>query len=330
MKSKRGFIVLGTLLSGILLIVLFSRLNWTAFLTALKTIHPSGIILALGIISLNIALRSLRWHRIMDLPLKRYQYTWQAANIGYLGNIIYPARAGEILRILAIHQFSRLTLGHAASSAIIDRLLDMIAAGLFTLIVLWLHSHKLDSRIGIGAIVMFVAALFCISLLLVVGTRLQHWVQRWPNTWPRFKTLFIQVLEGVHTFRQTRHLPSIILLTVSVFLLDYYWMWRLLSAFGWALPFEAGLTLGVFILLGASLPSAPGHIGIYQVACVFALQLYGIEQAAALAYSVVAQLLFFIVVGIQGGWVALQCGFNLSQKRSTVVWDDSTISKETL
>ena len=45
-------------------------------------------------------------------------------------------------------------------------------------------------------------------------------------------------------------------------MLDYFWMWQIMAAFGWDLPFEAGLTVGVFLLLSISLPSAPGGYAV--------------------------------------------------------------------
>ena len=63
-----------------------------------------------------------------------------------------------------------------------------------------------------------------------------------------------------------------------------------------------------------NLPSAPGYIGIYQVACVLALTLYGIDQNLALAYSIVLHLVSFFIIGIQGILVTMYCGFNLSRQ----------------
>ena len=116
-------------------------------------------------------------------------------------------------------------------------------------------------------------------------------------------------------FRQTRHLLIVLIITFIVFSIDFFWMWQIMLAFGWKIPFEAGLTVGIFLLLGISLPSAPGFIGIYQVACVLALSLYGIEESLAVAYSIIMQLISFAIMGIQGLMVTLYCGFNLSKER---------------
>ncbi|HEC83663.1 MAG: hypothetical protein DRR08_14340 [Candidatus Parabeggiatoa sp. nov. 2] len=318
MKSKHFFIIFGTLLSVVLLVIVLSRLNWQDFFTALSGIRLPQILLGGGIIMLIIALRSLRWTLVARMPLAKFKHFWQAANIGYLGNMIYPARAGEVLKIVAIHHFAPLVLGRAISSAVIDRMLDMIIIGIFTLLVLWIHGHRIDHNIGMGIIGVFIFATLVLALLMIFADYLHARVQRWvaQGKWQlRLQELLLHALEGVQAFRQTRNLVIVLLLTALVFMLDYFWMWQIMGAFGWDLPFEAGLTVGVFILLSISLPSAPGYIGIYQVACIWALGLYGVDESLAVAYSIVLQLLTFAIMGIQGMLVTIYCGFNLSQER---------------
>jgi hypothetical protein len=318
MNSKHFFIIFGTSLSLVLLIIVLSRLNWQDFFTALSGIRLPQILLGGGIIMLIIALRSLRWTLVARMPLAKFKHFWQAANIGYLGNMIYPARAGEVLKIVAIHHFAPLVLGRAISSAVIDRMLDMIIIGIFTLLVLWIHGHRIDHSIGMGIIGVFIFATLILALLMIFADYLHARVQRWvaQGKWQlRLQELLLHALEGVQAFRHTRNLVIVLLLTALVFMLDYFWMWQIMGAFGWDLPFEAGLTVGVFILLSISLPSAPGYIGIYQVACIWALGLYGVDESLAVAYSIVLQLLTFAIIGIQGMLVTIYCGFNLSQER---------------
>jgi uncharacterized protein (TIRG00374 family) len=321
MKSKNLLIFFGTLLSVVLLVIVFSRLDWSAFFSAIKSIRLSDVLLAGGFIMFIIALRSLRWTLVARMQLKNFKHFWQAVSIGYLGNMIYPARAGEVLKVVAIHHFVSLVFGRAISSAVIDRLLDIIMAGLFTLLVLWIQGSKIDPNIGKGVISIFIVATVVLILLVIFVDRLHVRVQRWNalGKWQRrLQKWSEQALEGVQgfsTFSQVYNILIVLLLSASIFLLDFFWMWQLMGAFGWDLPFEAGLTVGVFILVGISLPSAPGYIGIYQVACVLALGLYGIDESLAVAYSIVMQLLIFAIVGVQGLLVTVYCGFSLSRER---------------
>jgi uncharacterized protein (TIRG00374 family) len=296
----------------------FSRLDWSAFLTAFKNIRLPQVLLVGGIIMIIVALRSLRWTLVARMPLRKFKHFWQAVNIGYLGNMIYPARAGEVLKVVAIHHFAPLVYGRAISSAVIDRMLDMIVVGLFTLLVLWIHGSQIDPNIGRGVIGIFIVATVVLTLLVIFVDRLHVRVQRWnaQGEWQlRLQEWSKHALEGVQAFRQTHNVLSVLLLSVGIFMLDYFWMWQMMGAFGWDLPFEAGLTVGVFLLVAISLPSAPGYIGIYQVACVLALGLYGIDESLAVAYSVVMQLVGFAIIGVQGMLVTAYCGFNLSRER---------------
>jgi len=318
MNSKKIFIIFGTLLSFVLLVVVFSYLDWEAFFTALKTVRIPQLLLAGGIIIIIIALRSLRWTLVASMPLTTFKPFWYAANIGYLGNMIYPARAGEVLRIMAVHHLVPLVLGRAITSSVIDRMFDMIVVGVFTLLVLWIHGHRIDPNLGKGVISVFILATLILTLFIIFANHLHARVQRWKTQkkWQhKLQEWLVHAIEGLQVFRQARHVLIALLITTAIFVMDYFWMWQITVAFGWDLPFEAGLTVGVFLLLSISIPSAPGYIGIYQVACVFALGLYGIDQTLAVAYSIVLQLLSFAIMGIQGILATVLCGFNLSRER---------------
>jgi len=320
MTSKQLLIIFGTLLSFILLIIVFSYLDWQAFFAALKTIRLPELFLAVGFIIIIIILRALRWTLVAGMPVTQLKNFWYAANIGYLGNMIYPARAGEVLRIIAVHHFVPLVLGRAVTSSVIDRMFDMIVIGIFTMLVLWIHGHRIDPNLGKGVIALFILATLTLFLLIIFANQLYTYVQRWQlsTQWQqKLQQWILHGIEGIQIFRQAHHILIILLLTTAVFLMDYFWMWQITRAFGWDLPFEAGLTVGVFLLLSISVPSAPGYIGVYQVACVLALGLYGIDQTLAVAYSIVLQLLSFTIMGIQGIIATTLCGFDLSRQRQS-------------
>ena len=317
MKTKQILIILGTLLSIALLIMVLSRLDWQTFFKTFKTIYLPPLLLAAMIVMINIALRSLRWNLVARIPLTHIKHFWQAANIGYLGNMIYPARAGEVLKIIAIHHFVPLKLGKAVTSAVLDRVFDMITVGIFTLLILWIHGQRVDPNLGRSVIGIFILATLSLIILIIYAKALHQQIQNWSfqTKWQWLQEWLLHALESIQALRQTSHLFPILLITGLVFTFDYFFAWQVMLALGWSLPFEAAVTVGVFLLLSVSLPSAPGFIGIYQVACVLALKLYGINESVAVAYSIVMQLLTFLIMGTQGALVTIYCGFNLSQER---------------
>ncbi len=318
--KTRWLIIFGTTLSIVLLTIVLIRLDWHAFLTALQTVKFWPILLVTFLIPVSVVFRAFRWNVVADQPFSDFKYFWQAANIGYLGNLIYPARAGELLKMIAIHHFIQLVPGRVITSVVIDRMLDLIMAGIFTLIVIWIHGQKIAPVIGTSVMIVLLVTTLILSVFLFWVDQLQAAAQRFPvsSRWQRLQEWYRHALEGVQAVRKIHKLFIILPLNLFIFCLDYYMIWQLMFAFQWSLPFEAALTTGVFIVIGISLPSAPAYIGIYQIACVLGLGLYNIPESHAVAYSIVLQLLTFGIIGGQGMLVTLYCGFKLPQEDQSV------------
>ena len=215
----------------------------------------------------------------------------------------------------AVGRFAQVPMGQAVTSAVVDRVADGLMLGVFMLLVIAIHGANMLGRgVLVSVIGVFVVAAAGLVSFVIWGDRWQARVTRWAESWPappvrqRVPRWYAQALEGVQTLRQPRRLLTVGVLNVTVFLLDYGAMWLVIAAFGWSLPFWAAITVGVFIAVGTSLPSAPGYVGVYQVACVLALRIYGISEAPAAAYSIVLQVLTWTIVCVQGMWVAVSYG----------------------
>lgn len=318
MTWKRWWVWIGTGLSLVLVVVLLWRLDWMAFWKTLQTLRPGWAPGAAACMVIGIAVRALRWNLLAGIPLRHYAHFWRSANLGYLGNLIYPARAGELLRVAAVSRFAQVPAGTAIASAVMDRIADSLMLGLMLLVVVLQGTQAYGpvALIGITGVLGAVAALTAGFVLW--GDQFEPLVARLlaraPNSFrDRGLRWYRHAVAVTRALRHPRHMLSVGLLTLVAFGLDYLGYWLLLAAFGWSLPALAAVAVGVFIGIGASLPSAPGYIGIYQLACVLALQRYGVHESQAVAYSVVCQLLMFLVVGIQGGWAMLNGGLRLSQ-----------------
>ena len=74
----------------------------------------------------------------------------------------------------------------------------------------------------------------------------------------------------------------------------------------------------VFLALGTSLPSAPGYAGVYQIACVLALALFGIGESPAVAYSIILQICVLATIAPLAGLTAYNHRGELRSVRSTL------------
>lgn len=307
---KQSLRLLGLLLGGIFLIWSFSLVNWKSFLLALTSLQLIWIALSAASLFLSMLLRSVRWHILTGLPWKDQPKVWEATCIGYLGTAIYPARAGDLMRMLRLQQLTGLGGGLAIGSGIIDRILEGL--GLCCLLLVLLLSLKvgLEARQGLFAVAfLFLVAATGAAVFVVSGHRVQGLFDRLSllGAWgARAKRWYEQSLAGLQALRSPRRLMLAFTMQGLVSLLDVLACWLLILSFGWALPFTVGVVVLVYIAAAATLPSSPGYVGVYQIATLFALRPYGVDDSSSVAYGTVLQVLTLLLFIGSGSWAFLK------------------------
>jgi uncharacterized membrane protein YbhN (UPF0104 family) len=76
--------------------------------------------------------------------------------------------------------------------------------------------------------------------------------------------------------------------------------WVMIQAFHLDVPFNAALAVFILIGFGTALPQLPGMVGTYQLACVWALGLFGVPQPEALAYGIMLNAVQLSTLVAQG------------------------------
>lgn len=317
---RRVMLALGCGLSFALLLWVFSRLDWGLFFASLSQVQLGWVALAALAVPVTISLRAERWRTLAGLLGAQSADFFRAASIGYLGNYIYPLRAGELMRVLALKQLvGEATFGRSLASAAVDRAFDLVGVGVFLGIVL--HAHGV-AALGAQAVrgAAALVLLSCASIVVFVFTA-RRWrlmvealASRLPGAAARWLRLgYQQALEAAEAASPAR-LAVAFGLSLIASVGDYFIVWSLLRAFGWELGALAAVTLGLFVQIGGSLPSAPGFVGVVQLACVLALALYGVAESAAVAFSVLYQLTLLTMVAVCGLWAAASAGLSLSAR----------------
>jgi uncharacterized protein (TIRG00374 family) len=253
---------------------------------------------------------SVRWHVVTGLLLKDQSKVWEATCIGYLGTAIYPARAGDVMRMLRLQQLTGLGGGLAIGSGVIDRIIEGL--GLCGLLLVLMLSWKVGLEASQALIVvafLFLAAAVGATVFVLSGHRLQGFFDRlsvWGKWGVYLKRWYEQSLAGLQVLRSPRRLILAFSMQGLVSLFDVLACWLLIRSFGWALPFMVGAVMLVYIAAAASLPSSPGYVGVYQIATLFALRPYGIDDSSSVAYGTVLQVLTLILFICSGSWAYLK------------------------
>lgn len=312
MTGRKWFLAAGFIVSAVFLAAILWRLDWPAFLAELGRVRYSWLVVTLVIFVLGIAMRAMRWNVAAGMPFEFLPAFWSSAVIGLMLNQIYPLRAGEVVRIFALRKMAPVSLGQAATSSLIDRLADVLFIGICAVVVVTTHTGlPLAEKFAAGTLILAVAALIAVIVFGKCDRIWRGWSSRWGKRIPAKLTASIHrfYAGAVETSRQVAspaRLVGILLLTSLAFACDLAFYFTVIRSFGWELPAIAPMTVLVFLAIGTALPAAPGYAGVYQIACVLALALFGIAEPSALAYSVVLQICVLTTVACLAALVVMR------------------------
>lgn len=293
-------IAAGVAISALALWIAIRGIEWTQTVDAVRKVHIPQLTLALASLVAGIFLRAERWRIVIPRPVPRGS-TYHATAVGFFFNYVYPARAGDVIKVLSLHRLTGQSLARTGASAVIDRLIDVAVLLASTTAVLWLAPELV---LGKG---LFYAAsggvtVGVILLFSPIGERaLRHacvYVESRPER-PMTTTLR-KLAERFLNFRAEllagHRQWALVAASALVASADYLSVFFLLKAFGWHLPLLAPVAVWAIVSLGASLPSAPAGIGVNQLACILALGIFNIPAADAFGYSLTLQVASFVAI----------------------------------
>jgi len=301
----------GFLLSALFLWLALRKVDWRDLGAAFASINYFPVLGCVGALSLSIVLRAVRWRVIAQSPASEHRNFLRATNLGLLTNLLFPARAGEVIRVVTLARLLHSSFPRPLASALIDRLVDVFVLIVSASVLFWFLpiATFLDKWFTIFLIVAGIAVVLIILFARnsgwgeALGARLaKRWLRRWsvqPEIFlAELRLEFRRMLGGWLSVK-------LVVLAALVLCADYGAILTLLLAFGLLLPLEAPLLLWVFLSAGSALPSAPGYVGVYQVATIWALSLFSVSASMSVAIATVLQVATLVVALIIAGPGAL-------------------------
>ena len=242
-----------------------------------------------------IALKALRWQRLMA-PSARAPYggIFRATMIGLAGNNVMPARGGDWLKIYLLGRWAGVTKAALASITGLDKLFDGLAI-LILFGALSFHS-RFPEWVRQGT--MIVSIVIAVSLLVCVALLLHH--RRIPEEeipgLGKLSRLAKNLGSGMAMLASTRLVVVTVLLSVAICLTQVGTIWCCQQAFGERLDIWVPALVYVAINLAIIVPSAPSGVGPFEVAAVLAYTWQGVGKETAMGIALMYHAVQFFPV----------------------------------
>jgi glycosyltransferase 2 family protein len=250
---------------------------------------------ALALYAVATLLRGERWHRILHLTgVKAGRAdSYALTTVGYMGNNVLPARAGEVMRVVLMSKRTGAGKREVAGTVVSERVLDAVALGVMLVVVVFavLRGTTIPSNqpLIVGSIAMVVLAVTAVTLHVMhrrgLLTRLRDWIRPLAEA-PRALLGWNGAVLLAGSFVIWASEASVYLAVAHATELD-------ISASG-------ALYLVALTNLFAMIPAAPGYVGTFDAAVVYGVHAIGGSKSAALSYLLLLRFILFVPITLVG------------------------------
>ncbi len=313
---KSQNILPGLIISAICLAAIFYLVDLDKFVDALRKADYRLVLLSYLISLLWLAVRGLIWRTLLQEKATLRQ-TFLTFNEGNLINNLLPFRLGEVARAFLLARKAGLGFWQVFSTVLIERALDVaMGAGLLLSTLPFVVGADWAQTAAFAAGGIVISGLVVLYLLArnpgwVVG-QFERLAKRWPALQSALGEQLKLFLSGLAVLTDLRRF----LLAVSWSVLDwgiaifqYYIL--LLAFFPNGQFLWAAFSLGV-IAMGLSVPSSPGNLGPFELALVWALARFGLDESQAAALAFTAHFGNYLITGLIGAYALSRDGETLT------------------
>jgi glycosyltransferase 2 family protein len=314
-RMKRWQFWVGVLISILLLWWALRGLKLEDMLAVLPQVNYWWLLPGIAVYFLGVWARAWRWHYLLR-PLKKIptHTMFPIVAIGYAGNNILPARAGELLRAVVLKRRQGVPVSASLATIIVERVFDGVVMLAFVFVNLTELARLTNDSGLIGSIqavalwgtVAFVGALGIFLLAAMFSRRteaiLEHLIQRFIPGSMRDKLLgFSQrFLGGLESLRSPSHVLMVFLTSVVIWLLETGKYWFIMHAFPFKVSFFTLMLMNGIVNLATTIPSAPGYVGTFDAPGIAVLQAYGVDKAVAAGYTLVLHVALWLPITALG------------------------------
>lgn len=329
-RKNQLAVTLGLIVSVVFLLLAFRNLHLDAFLENLQNIHPIWLLIGGVVYFAAVAVIALRWQFLLRairlIPL--LPLTGIVA-VGYMGNNVYPLRAGEALRIYLLRRNYAVPAARSTTTVVVERVFDGLVMLTFIVVSLLLIDIQSEDirRVATLAAFVFLPALVVFFLLAARPNLLRSLLALMSRLLPgRLGDLAVslgeEIIHGIEGLRSPSNLAGAVISSYVTWGIEASVYWMVMFAFGLELGYPAALLVVGTVNLAGLIPASPGQLGVYEFFASTVMIAAGVSRDTALAYAIVVHVVIwlpvtlvgFVILARQGlGWKAVTRARELEQ-----------------
>ena len=320
-----------TVFSGTVIDGIFGnpRIDVKEMLIAFSHARFFYIILVIGMIYFAWWVRAWRW-QVLVSPVKKVsaQLSFSAMMIGYLGNNIFPLRAGEFMRMYVAAKRGEMSMSSSLAVIVVERVLDMLMLlMMFTLSLLLFPLPGLFRKAGILILIGTLCFTAFLILLVVQKDKAMSIASWFLKIAPALiKEKFLKIIsdfsDGLEIFRRSERYLLVLGWTFFMWFVYVLIIYTSLFVFDFIQPeypliYQAPWITAIVMLTvttaGISIPSAPGAVGTYHGICLFGMELFHVPSELGMSYAILMHLANFFPMTLIGTYCLIKEGIKLTE-----------------
>jgi hypothetical protein len=322
---------LGVAISVFFLYYVLKDVDFVKLWDGFRQANYLWIIPGVGVYFLAVWARAWRWHYLLR-PIKAIptRVMFPIVTIGYAGNNIYPARAGEVVRAVVLRRKEGVPVSASLATIIVERIFDGVVMLAFVFVNLP-ELARLTNEIKVigdftiqdvalwGTLAFLGAlAVFLLAAMFprITETLFQKFVERFlpERRRERVLTLGLRFLNGLESLRSPREALMVFLSSVVIWLLETVKYWFVMYAFNFEVSFFTLMLMNGVVNLATTIPSAPGYVGTFDLPGIAVLQAYGVDKEIATSYTFVLHFALWLPITLLGLYYMAREGVNWGQE----------------
>jgi glycosyltransferase 2 family protein len=327
MKIKNWQFWLGVLISIVFIWLSLRGLRLNDFWETVKQANYWWLLPGIAVYFVGVWVRAWRWHYLLG-PIKKIptKTMFPITTIGYMGNNIYPARAGEVLRAVILKRREGVPVSASLATIIVERIFDGVVMLAFVFVNLpelakltgasgFVGNIQQVAVIGTGVFLGALGVFLLAAMFPQVTARIGAWmIERFMPQRLREKVTGImhKFLDGLASLRSPFNVLMVFFTSVIIWLLETGKYWFVMHAFDFNVSFFALMLMNGIVNLATTIPSAPGYIGTFDAPGIAVLTAYGVDQATAAGYTLTLHVALWLPITLLGAYFMAREGLKWS------------------